>query len=261
MKNIRKIKSISILYLEDDELDVDIIRMTIAEGNFKFNLTHVKNKYEFKTALRTMNYDIIISDHNLPDIDSFGVLSIVNDINSSIPVIILAGSLDEEEVIKTLKYGASDYIYKEKLYKLLPSIVKVVDEAEKLKKEKINQEELERSEERLTTIFHELLDVIIVFDLNNSTIININKAVKKNLGYDRSNLIGISIFSLFYQGFKKVDKNNFIKRLVSYGYIFENGKFIDKNDNLCEMEITITIIPWGKEKVGLATLRNVSELN
>jgi DNA-binding response OmpR family regulator len=159
---MKKIKSISILYLEDDELDVDIIRMTIAEGNFKFNLTHVKSKYEFKTALRTMNYDVVIADHNLPDIDSFGVLSIVNDINSNIPIIILAGSLDEEEAIKTLKYGASDYIDKEKLYKLLPSIVKVIDDANRSKKEKLNQEEIKRSEERLTTIFHELLDVIIV---------------------------------------------------------------------------------------------------
>ena len=258
MKNI---KSISILYLEDDELDVDIIRMTIAEGNFKFNLTHVKSKYEFKTALRTMNYDVIIADHNLPDIDSFGVLSIINDIHSTIPVIILAGSLDEEEVIKTLKYGASDYIYKEKLYKLLPSIVKVIDDANRLKKEKFNQEELKRSEERLTTIFHELLDIIIVFDLEKGSIININKAVKKNLGYTRGNLIGNSYFSLFYDDLKDAENNNFLKRLVAYGYILENGRFKDKNGKLCEMEVTITIIPWGNEKVGLATLRNISKLN
>ena len=258
MKNI---KSISILYLEDDELDVDIIRMTIAEGNFKFNLTHVKSKYEFKTALRTMNYDVIIADHNLPDIDSFGVLSIVNDMDLSIPVIILASSFNEEEVIKTLKYGASDYIYKNKLYKLLPSIVKVIDDAHILKKEKVNQEELKRSEERLTTIFHELLDIIIVFDLNNARIININKAVKKNLGYIRSSLIGNNLFSLFYEEFKNVEKKNFLRRLVTYGYILENGRFKDKKGNLCEMEMTITIIPWGDEKVGLTTLRNISELD
>ena len=258
MKNV---KSISILYLEDDELDVDIIRMTIAEGNFKFNLTHVKSKYEFKTALRTMNYDVIIADHNLPDIDSFGVLSIVNDMDLSIPVIILASSFNEEEVIKTLKYGASDYIYKNKLYKLLPSIVKVIDDAHILKKEKVNQEELKRSEERLTTIFHELLDIIIVFDLNNARIININKAVKKNLGYIRSSLIGNNLFSLFYEEFKNVEKKNFLRRLVTYGYILENGRFKDKKGNLCEMEMTITIIPWGDEKVGLTTLRNISELD
>ena len=258
---MKKIKSISILYLEDDELDVDIIRMTIAEGNFKFNLTHVKNKYEFKTALRTMNYDIVIADHHLPDIDSFGVLSIINDINISIPVIILASSLDEEEVIKTLKYGASDYIYKEKLYKLLPSIVKVIDDAKRKKKEKLNQEELKRSEERLTTIFHELLDVIVVFDLENTSIININKAVKKNLGYDRNKLIGNDLFSLFYDEFNSKEKNNFMNKLVSYGYIYEDGRFKDKNGNLCKMEITMTIIPWGDEKAGLATLRNISELN
>ncbi|MDA3885329.1 MAG: PAS domain S-box protein [Candidatus Delongbacteria bacterium] len=257
---MKKIKSISILYLEDDELDVDIIRMTIAEGNFKFNLTHVKSKYEFKTALRTMNYDVVIADHNLPDIDSFGVLSIVNDINSNIPIIILAGSLDEEEAIKTLKYGASDYIDKEKLYKLLPSIVKVIDDANRSKKEKLNQEEIKRSEERLTTIFHELLDVIIVFDLESCDILNVNKAVTKNLGYARGNLIGTNFFSLFYDEVKNADKKNFLKKLVSYGYILENRNFKDRRGKLCEMEITITIIPWENEKVGLTTLRNISEL-
>ncbi|MDA3837522.1 MAG: PAS domain S-box protein [Candidatus Delongbacteria bacterium] len=258
MKNI---KSISILYLEDDELDVDIIRMTIAEGNFTFNLTHVKSKYEFKTAIRTMNYDVVIADHNLPDIDSFGVLSIVKDINSSIPVIILAGSFDEEEVIKTLKYGASDYIYKDNLHRLLPSIVKVIEDSHRIKKEKFNQEELKRSEERLTTIFHELLDVIIIFDIYNGNIININKAVKKNLGYTRGNLIGNSFFSLFYEEMNDAEKIIFIKRLKNYGYILENASFKDKKGKMCEMEITITIIPWGNEKVGLATLRNISELN
>lgn len=255
-------KSISILYLEDDDLDVDIIRMTIAEGNFKFNLTHVKTKYEFKTAVRTMNYDVIIADHNLPDIDSFGVLSIVNDLNISIPVIILAGSsLDEEEVIKTLKYGASDYIYKEKLHNLLPSMVKVIEDNNTIKREKLTQEKLKRSEERLTTIFHELLDVIIVFDLKDASIIDINKAVIKNLGYDRGGLIGNNFFSLFYKEYKVSEVKAFMKKLRSYGYILENGKFKNKIGNLCEMEITVTMIPWGDEKVGLATLRNISELN
>lgn len=258
---MKKVKSISILYLEDDDLDVDIIRLTIAEGNFKFNLTHVKNRYEFQTALRTMNYDVIIVDHNLPDIDSFGVLSIVNDLETSIPVIILAGStLDEEEVIKTLKYGASDFIYKEKLYKLLPSIVSVIENNEKLKKEKNNQEKLKRSEERLSTIFHELLDVIIIFDLNNANIIDINKAVIKNLGYSRKSLIGCSLFSLFSKDRNLSEREEYLRRLKTYGYILENGEFKNKNGSLCEMEITITIIPWGEEKVGLATLRNISEL-
>lgn len=259
---MKKMKSISILYLEDDDLDVDIIRMTIAEGNFKFNLTHVKSKYEFKTALKTMNYDVIIADHNLPDVDSYGVLSIVEDLDKRIPVIILAGSsFDEEEVIKTLKYGASDYIHKEKLYKLLPSIITVIEDNENIEKEKKNQEKLKRSEERLATIFHELLDVIVVFDLHDASIIDVNKAVIKNLGYSRGELIGQSFFLLFEKDYKTKSKNDFFKRLISYGYILENEKFKNKNGSLCVMEITITTIPWGEKKVGLASLRNITELN
>lgn len=97
--------------------------------------------------------------------------------------------------------------------------------------------------------------------MENDNIININKAVKKNLGYTRSNLIGNSFFSIFYEKIKHTEKENFLKRLESYGYILENGKFKDKKGKLCEMEITITIIPWGNEKVGLTTLRNISKLN
>ncbi|MBN2790317.1 MAG: PAS domain S-box protein [Candidatus Delongbacteria bacterium] len=254
---MKKVGTISILYLEDDDLDVDIIRMTIAEGNFKFNLTHVKNKYEFKTALRTMNYDVIIADNNLPDMDSYDILSMINESNSNIPLIILAGVLDEEDAIKILKYGASDYIHKEKLYKLLPSIVKVIDESHKTKKEKIIQEEIRQSEENLSTIFHELLDVIFVFDLKDTSIINVNQAIKKNLGYNRNNVIGKSIFSLLLDEMKNSDRKNYIKNLITYGYIIENRKFKDKNGNSCDMEVVIKIIPWGNDKVGLGTLRKI----
>jgi DNA-binding NtrC family response regulator len=90
--------------------------------------------------------DIICLDFGLPDISGDKLLKKIQEINNSIPIIIISGQDDIEVAVNFLKSGARDYIVKNNHTKdiLWNSIIKIRDninlanEVEELK-EKLEQ--------------------------------------------------------------------------------------------------------------------------
>ncbi len=183
-------KKISILYLEDDDLDVELIRETLNSDGNKYSLFHVQNKSEFKIALKTMRFDLILADFNLPDIDGYGVLYIAREITPDIPTIILSGAINEDVAIDTLKFGAVDYIFKSKLEKLIPSIESALKKGEESRKKRKYEKDLAMSESKFRTIFHALTEPVFIIDPYNGKIVEVNECALGIFGHERSELIG-----------------------------------------------------------------------
>ncbi|MBU4486308.1 MAG: response regulator [Candidatus Delongbacteria bacterium] len=244
-------KKISILYLEDDNLDVELIRETLNRGHIKYSLFHVQNKNDFKIALKTMKYDLILADFSLPDIDGYGILYLVKDINPDIPTIILSGTINEEVAIDTLKYGAVDYIFKSKLEKLLPSIEAALRKGEEWKRKRKYENELLISESKFRTIFHNLPETVFIIDPNNSIIIEANEQVGESFGYHRNELIGKKMDLILGDNKRTFPEAETLERL----YLLDKGdgefKFKDKSGNIKQYRYILKIIPWEDAKVWL----------
>jgi len=241
-------KKISILYLEDDELDVEIIRETLNSGEKKFNLFHVQNKSDFRIALKTMKFDLILADFNLPDIDGYGVLYIAKEINPDIPTIILSGTINEEIAIDTLKYGALDYIFKSKLDKLIPSIESALVKAEENRRKRKHEKELLISESKFRTIFHQLTETIFIVDPYNSKIVEVNEQVEENFGYQRNEIIGKKIDFILGDQQSSFPEPEALEQL----YLLEKGEgeflFKNKAGEIKKSRYKIKIIPWEDAK-------------
>ena len=101
--------------------------------NTTFELTHTQRLKNGLKHLETEKFDIILLDLGLPDSEGFKSFKITLKKHPEIPIIILTGLGDEEIGIKTIKYGAQDYLVKGEFNgKLLVRAIQYAIERKKL---------------------------------------------------------------------------------------------------------------------------------
>ena len=107
-------KPLKILHLEDVLLDAELVSHELKKEKINFEALVVDNKEDFITALKEFSPDIILSDHNLPSLNSIDALKIVKDAGLRVPVILVTAAMSEEFAVRVMKAGAVDYILKDR---------------------------------------------------------------------------------------------------------------------------------------------------
>ncbi|OQX94908.1 hypothetical protein B6I21_08205 [candidate division KSB1 bacterium 4572_119] len=131
---------INILYLEDNEIDFELVKAMIKDSGIKFEITHAANKKEFINGLKSNSFDIILCDFSLPDYNGMEALNYVQDKKIDSPFIFVSGTLGEEAAIETLLSGATDYVLKQSLSRLVPAIQRAIKEQNERLEKKHEQE-------------------------------------------------------------------------------------------------------------------------
>jgi len=123
-------KCIRILHLEDDANDAALVQSTLAAGGITVATTRVQNQEDFVAALEQGGIDLILSDCALPAFDGMSALHIAHAKWPAIPLIFVSGTLGEERAIDSLKSGATDYVLKARLSRLVPAVRRAMQEVE-----------------------------------------------------------------------------------------------------------------------------------
>jgi PAS domain S-box-containing protein len=131
-----------ILFLEDDPRDAELIQETLATDSITCEAKRVETKADFITSLEQGTFDLILADYTLPSFDGLSALKITRQGWPSVPFIFVSGTLDEEVAIEALKVGATDYVFKTRLARIVPSVRRALREQQE-------RTELERAEKAL----------------------------------------------------------------------------------------------------------------
>jgi PAS domain S-box-containing protein len=121
--------SMRILYVEDNPLDADLTSRALHRDLSDLDL-QITDRIEFAWKLITASdspFDLIMIDLILPDGSGVDLLARLRGNQFITPVIMMAGSSDEEIAIAALKSGANDYLLKNGPY--LDQIGRVVEKA------------------------------------------------------------------------------------------------------------------------------------
>ncbi|WP_455209840.1 PAS domain S-box protein [Kaarinaea lacus] len=124
-------KKISILHLEDEALMIEWVRLRLEEAGIAAHVEPAANKTEFLHKYPSHSYDVILLDYQLPDFDGISALRMIRDRDPDTPVIMVSGALDEEAVITSLRVGATDYVLKNNMGRLVPCISRALEERER----------------------------------------------------------------------------------------------------------------------------------
>ncbi|WP_224373105.1 sensor histidine kinase [Hyalangium versicolor] len=163
-------KPLAILLLEDSELDARLIRLQLEESGLVFRLDRVDNREDFLGALVPGRYDLILSDYDIPGFDGLHALNAVRRLLPDMPFLFVSGALGDERAIELLKRGATDYILKDRLERLVPSVKRALREVETELRRRQTEEALRRSEERYQLVMRATSDVVWDWELDTDTL-------------------------------------------------------------------------------------------
>ncbi|HVG63377.1 MAG TPA: ATP-binding protein [Hyalangium sp.] len=176
-----------ILLLEDSELDARLIHSQLDEAGLVFDLERVDSREEFLRALARGSYDLILSDYNVPGFDGLSALHAARRFVPDLPFLFISGALGEDRAIDLLRRGATDYVLKDRLERLVPSVERALREAEGELRRKRTEEALRRSEERYRLVMRATSDVVWDWDLETDSV-HRSDAVEQVLGCRRGEL-------------------------------------------------------------------------
>jgi two-component system NtrC family sensor kinase len=151
-----------ILLLEDSPLDAELTISTLKAGGIECHVHRVETREEYQQAIDERNFDVILADYALPTFDGVSALKIAAVQCPEIPFIFVSGSIGEELAIECLKQGATDYVLKERMVRLVPCVNRALREARDRRDRKRAEEALMHNEKiamlgRLAaTVAHEI---------------------------------------------------------------------------------------------------------
>jgi PAS domain S-box-containing protein len=194
---LRLKKLIRILFVEDAPADVGMINHELRKAGFEPLARRVETREDFESELEHLNPDLIISDHGLPQFDGFTALAVAKQRRPEVPFIFVTGSLGERVAIETFEKGATDYVLKNNLGKLVPAVQRALREAAERAELKQKERGLRESEERFRMLVDGVKDYAIVMLDAGGFITSWNSGAQRIHGRQADEVLGRH-FSIFY---------------------------------------------------------------
>src|ERR1700736_2397705 len=135
-----------ILSVEDDPRDTALIQDLLATEGILCEVTRVDTEAALLASVEQGGIDLILADYSLPSFDGISALKFAMQACPDVPFIFVSGTLGEEVAIEALKIGATDYVLKTRLSRLVPSMVRALREATQKAERKRAEEALRQSE-------------------------------------------------------------------------------------------------------------------
>ena len=145
---------VQILYLEDSPRDVELVRDKLQQTtSLACDLRVARDRAEFEAALAQNRFDLILSDYSLPDYDGMAALALARSKHPDVPFILISGTLGDEQAVNCVLRGATDFLLKQRLDRLVPVVLRALTEAEEHRKRRESEEALRASELRYRRLF------------------------------------------------------------------------------------------------------------
>ncbi len=140
--------TLRLLHLEDNPTDAELISSTLTEAGIPCQSKRVDTREDFLKALRQGDFDLIVADYSVPGFDGAAALSLARKLCPEVPFLFVSGTLVEEFAIDMMQRGATDYIFKQRLGRLVPSVQRTLRELEERQERKRAEEALRLSEKQ-----------------------------------------------------------------------------------------------------------------
>ena len=149
-------KRLRVLVVEDSEDDTLLVLAELRRSGYELLWESVDSAEDMREALEREVWDVVISDYAMPGFNAFGTLSVLKEMELDLPCVIVSGTIGEETAVEVMKAGASDYVMKDNLKRLVPAIERELRES-KVRQDRLRAiDALEQSEARYRSLVDNL---------------------------------------------------------------------------------------------------------
>ena len=152
--------TLSVLHLEDSELDHRLVCRALEKDGLNFSITRVDTLADFREKSQQQNFDVILADYRLPGFTALDAWAAMPDNDLRPPFILLSGAIGESAAVAAIQTGISDYLPKDDLKNLVRVIRRAIEIFQAKKAEARAMAELAHSERRLAQFAEHLQSTI-----------------------------------------------------------------------------------------------------
>ena len=117
---------LKVLHLEDNEGDHALVVAHLMRGGIQADVHRVETESTLIEALAE-DWDLILSDYNLPGYSGLAALDKVRSLGKLVPFILVSGEIGEDIAVQAMRNGANDYLLKSNLTRLAPAALLAIE--------------------------------------------------------------------------------------------------------------------------------------
>jgi two-component system sensor histidine kinase UhpB len=181
-----------VLILEDTPDDAELVLRALRRGGFAPVWERVETPEDFSAALQR-EWDIILSDFKMPRFNAYGALEILGARREFLPVIVVSGTIGEEAAVGLLKSGASDFIVKDQLARLVPAVRREIEEVTSRRIRHEAERTAHENQERYRILFDASPLPMWVYDPKTLEFLSVNEAAVEHYGFSREEFATMTV--------------------------------------------------------------------
>ena len=105
--------SLRVLIVDDNDHDAELMVRSLKREGLDVTHQRVDRRETLAAALDEASWDVILADHSMPHLDSFGVIEEVRRAGAGTPIVLVSGQIGEENLARALREGIDDYVSKD----------------------------------------------------------------------------------------------------------------------------------------------------
>jgi PAS domain S-box-containing protein len=176
----------TVLYVDDEESLLEVGKLFL-EGDGRFSVDIITSSPAALSLMEKKNYDAIISDYQMPEMDGIEFLKRVRNAGNQIPFILFTGRGREEVVIQALNEGADFYL--QKGGDTVPQFAELAHKVRLAVEQRRAESSIRDHERREQEIINFLPDATFAIDMN-GTVIAWNRAIEEMTGVPAGQMLG-----------------------------------------------------------------------
>jgi two-component system, cell cycle sensor histidine kinase and response regulator CckA len=137
-----------LLHLEDDPTDAELVAATLAEAGLPCVSRRVDTRSTFVDALKEGGIDLILADYSIPGFDGMTALTLARQQAPDVPFLFVSATIGEELAIDAMHQGATDYVLKQRLERLVLSVQRALRERDDRRERQRAEQALIQSEKQ-----------------------------------------------------------------------------------------------------------------
>ena len=251
-------RKFNILLLEDNLTDAELVEHLLKKTGINFEIKRVDTAADFIKQIHEFKPDLILSDYSLPVFDGLEALKIAKKTIPEVPYVFVSGHIGEDRAIEALRVGASDYVLKDKINKLVPTVTRVLEDIVSREKIKNAEKALKESEKSFRGLFNSITDAIYILD-ESGIFLDVNPGVTKMYGYEKDELLGQSPAMLSAEGRNNLDE---INKKINLAFNGESQSFEfwgkRKNGEIFPKDVVVSPGNYFGQAVVIAIARDIS---